>query len=78
MRIGQCLGCKLMSVMSGDLCVRCERIYENRIRLKQDRCEVCDKAMPIRTVLTELNEVIDICRLCWEEMLEGDESVGNG
>ena len=67
-----------MSVMSGDLCVRCERSYENRIRLKQDRCKVCDKAMPTRKILTELNEVIDICRLCWEEMLEGDESVSNG
>ena len=67
-----------MSVMSGDLCVRCERIYENRIKLKQDRCDVCNQAVPLRSILTELNELIDICRTCFEDMLEGDESVSNG
>lgn len=75
MRIAQCLGCKLMALLVSDLCTACESRYEKKVRIKQLVCDVCLQTVPLRTILTNNDEVIDICRVCWEDMLEkaGDE-----
>lgn len=74
MRIGRCLACKLMAMLVSDLCVKCESRYEARITLKQQACDVCEKKLPLQSVWIN-DELIEICRLCWEDMLEkaGDE-----
>lgn len=68
MRIGRCLACKLMAMLVSDLCVKCESRYEAKITLKVYACEVCDQELPLSKVWIS-DELINICRICWEEML---------
>jgi hypothetical protein len=45
------------------------------MRVKQLACEICYSVAPVRSIIHNNDEVIDICRLCWEDMLNeaGDE-----
>lgn len=45
------------------------------MKLKLLTCELCYKVAPTRKIICNNNDVLDICRLCWEDMLNeaGDE-----
>ena len=67
MRIGQCLGCKLLGLLVTDYCSRCQAKTRKFNGIRQLPCDVCGDFVPTRMVIADDNSIVDLCRACYED-----------